>query len=471
MFVRRAFLLSSVVAWVAGCGGVGAEGSSASTIPNGMPIAPPPGAEPEPMQEPEVPDVVAYEFPYANVRLAPQAITAEDSGAACTIAPLPTYGQLEENERLPDPFLSVDGTRIDSVDDWTCRRAELSAQVQEYELGPKPPRPSTVTGSFADNAITVTAGEGDRSISFTAQIQLPPTGTAPYPAMIAIGTSSLENTSLQNLGVAIINFPNGAVGEQMGGGSRGRGLFYDFYGSDHPAGAMMAWAWGVSRLIDALETTPEANIDPGRLGVTGCSRNGKGALVVGAFDERIDLTIPQESGAGGSSLWRVADVNRAAWVAAQMMPDYGDIQTLRQIVQENVWFRASFSQFAESATRLPFDHHMVMGLVAPRALFVVNNTDQYWLDREGSHYGALVAHRVWEGLGVGDKMGQSQVGGHGHCVDIPPAQVVEINAYVEKYLVGTGTGDTNVMYTDGGFVLDEARWVDWTVPQLAAAGG
>src|SRR5690606_4976111 len=108
-------------------------------------------------------------------------------------------------------------------------------------------------------------------------------------------------------GVAVITFDNDAIGAQGNKregdtytNTRGQGIFYDLYGSDHPASSMMAWAWGVSHVIDALASTPEANIDTGRIAVSGCSRNGKGALVVGAFDERIALTVPQESGAGGS---------------------------------------------------------------------------------------------------------------------------------------------------------------------------
>ena len=64
---------------------------------------------------------------------------------------------------------------------------------------------------------------------------------------------------------------------------------------------MTAWVWGVSRIIDALEQTPEAKINFNKLAVTGCSRDGKGALMAGAFEPRFALTIPQESGSGGDT--------------------------------------------------------------------------------------------------------------------------------------------------------------------------
>lgn len=66
-----------------------------------------------------------------------------------------------------------------------------------------------------------------------------------------------------------------------------------FYGSNHNAGGMIAAAWRVDRIIDALEMTPAANIDAKRIGVTGCSRNGKGSMIAGAFVDRIALALPQ----------------------------------------------------------------------------------------------------------------------------------------------------------------------------------
>jgi hypothetical protein len=384
---------------------------------------------------------------------------------ACGATKLASYAELQPNPKFPDPFRALDGSRITRKDQWACRRAEIGAQFEEYQLGPKPPRPSVLNARVAGGELEVSAGDGQKSISFTVEIALPAKGQAPYPALIMYGNRpGLDNDALAELGVALIKFPNSELAEQQNGQSRGRGSFYTLYGSEHPASAMMAWAWGVSRLIDVLEATPAAQIDPKRLGVTGCSRNGKGALVAGAFDERIALTIPQESGAGGSASWRVSDLQHADWIAAGS-PDKQDIQTLHQITKENVWFRSSFSQFDNTVDKLPMDQHMLYGMVAPRALLVVENTSMYWLGKLSTFTNSLVAHRIWQALGVPERMGYSQIGEHEHC-KFPASQLPELTAYVQKFLIGGGSGDTHVLKTDGGFTLDEARWVDWTTPVL-----
>jgi hypothetical protein len=368
----------------------------------------------------------------------------------------PDYSALTENAMLPDPFLFADGTRMSEMGQWSCRRAEISAQAQKYELGAKPGARASVTGGFDGSNVVVTALDGQNSISFSAAVTYPTTGTPPYPAMIGIGGISLGATQLNAMGVATIVLPNDVVAEQKDGSSRGKGLFYKLYGSTHTAGAMMAWAWGVSRLIDAIEQTPDANIDPARLGVTGCSRNGKGALVAGAFDDRIVLTIPQESGSGGSACWRISDAQ---------MAEGTEVQTLSQITGENVWFADLFKQFNRTAKRLPFDHHMIEGLVAPRALLIVENSSQVWLGNVSTYNCSMAAHLIWEALGIPDKMGVSQIGDHSHC-QWNGSQQAEVTAYVQKYLVGGGTANTNVLKTDGGYTFDQATWVDWTVPAL-----
>lgn len=388
-----------------------------------------------------------------------QTVTVTQSGSGggpCTIPAMPSYASLPSNSRLPDPFMFMNGTRMTSRDQWDCRRAEIAALAQEFEYGYKPNTPySATTGSFSSNRVTVNVSDNGRSISFSCSISYP-SGNGPFPAIIGIGGSNLNNSALTSMGVAVITFPNNEIAEQTNSGSRGRGKFYDMYGSSHSAGAIMAWSWGVSRLIDALEKTPSARIDASRLGVTGCSRNGKGALAAGAFEERIKLTIPQESGSGGAASWRVSD-----WQKSQGQ----NVQTLSQIVGENCWFRANFNQFSSTANKLPFDHHMIAALCAPRALLIIENTSMEWLGNVSTWATGNVAHMVWQGLGVPDRMGFSQVGHSDHC-GFPSSQQPELSAYVQKFLIGTGSGNTTIMRTDGNLTFDRARWVDWTVPTL-----
>ena len=390
-----------------------------------------------------------------GVRLLAACAAALLAGCQHVAPALPGMADLKPEARLPDPFTFADGDPVRSRADWQRRRAELAAQVQHYELGTKP-GPAPVRARMDGDNLVVTVAHDGRTFSFPVKIQLPEGGKAPYPAIIGMGAVSLNNDELRRMGLALVTFPNNVVAEQKDGSSRGKGGFYDLYGSGHTAGAMAAWSWGVSRLIDALAQTPDARIDAARLGITGCSRNGKGAIVAGAFDERIKLTIAQESGSGGAAGWRISDAQRAAGQ---------NVQTLRQIVTENVWFTDSFKQFGEAATRLPFDQHEVMGLIAPRALLVVENTSMEWLGNESAWRTPLAARAIWTALGAPDAMGIAQVGGHPHC-RLPVSQYGYVNAYARRFLLGEKDVDTRVLTTDGTFQRDLEAWVKWSTPRL-----
>jgi hypothetical protein len=219
----------------------------------------------------------------------------------------------------------------------------------------------------------------------------------------------------------------------------------------------MAWAWGVSRVMDALASLGSGvtNIDPTHIGVTGCSRNGKGALVCGAFDERIVLTIPQESGSGGAASWRVS----------RLQQDLGqNVQTLSQIVGENCWFRSNFGNYAFNEDQLPFDHHMIEALCAPRGLLVIENTSMEWLGNWSTWVTANAAHKVWEALGVPGNMGYSQVGHANHCEFIAAQQPI-VTAYARKFLLGL-SADTTLMATDAIYRCDSSAFISWTTPTL-----
>ena len=62
-------------------------------------------------------------------------------------------------------------------------------------------------------------------------------------------------------------------------------------------------------------------------------------------------------------------------------------------------------------------------------------------------------------------MGYSLTTEHGHC-SFPSSQQTELNAFVQKFLVGGGTGNTNIMRNDPGVPFNQSQWVNWTTPTL-----
>lgn len=369
--------------------------------------------------------------------------------------------ELKNNTHLPDPFTFVDGSKVNTIEDWDCRREELSSLYQIYELGTLPDPPSTLTATLGSKGnFTIFASQGDLSISWSVQIVLPTTGDGPFPAVITYGGATIPIPD----NIATINFDNSDFAQQNDLTSRGVGTFFDLFPSDHNASALIAWTWGVSRIIDALEITPAANINTKKIALTGCSRDGKGALVAGAFEERLALTIPQESGSGGSACWRISE-----W----QLQTGQLVQTASEIVDENVWESISFVQFQNNTNLLPFDHHELAGMVAPRGLLVIDNPDYLWLGPE-SCFGCMEAGRlIYGALGVKDSFGFSSVGNHSHC-DFPDEQIADLNAFFDRFLLDEGA-DTDVFFatqamtsdvpdTYGNFSL--GFWADWEVPKL-----
>lgn len=367
---------------------------------------------------------------------------------------VPSFSSLQSNSKFPDPFKMLNGTRMTSKDQWAQRRNEVSALAQTFEYGIIPGKPQSVKGSFGSNKITVTVTDNGKTISFDCAIQYPSTGTAPYPAMIGCNMNSLNTSEILKLGVACITLPGESLGGQSG--TRAQGKFYEMYGSNHSAGSIAAWVWGASRLIDALETTPAAKINPTKLGVTGGSRNGKGALAIGAFEERIALTIPQESGSGGAGNFRFAEAVGST------------VQRIQSLVGEQPWFSKTFDQFSYSVNKLPYDHHQILGLCAPRGLLLIENPDYVWLHTEGCYANGVATQMIYEALGVKNNMGFSSVGGHMHC-SLPSSQYGDVNAFIKKFLLGDNSANTNIFKSDKNFSLDKAKWVDWTVPTLTGS--
>lgn len=386
----------------------------------------------------------------------PLVYDVENTGADCPDPPFPAFADLPVIEELPDPFMWADsgGMRIESVDDWRCRRAEIVALFEHYELGTKPEPPDSLEASFTDDTLlTVTVIEGVDTLILTVPVSLPD-GEGPFPAVIGVGffpTGSLPSDIFTSRGIATIHYQDWQVANAWSS-TRGDGAFFDLYPGNE-RGKFIAFAWGTSRIIDGLERCPEANIDLSRIAVTGCSYAGKIALFSGAFDERIALTIVQESGGGGDASWRVTETLD------------GSRETLRN-AQGYAWYYQDLSQFNNAVTKLPFDHHELMAMVAPRALLVIGNPAMEWLAEESGHVACKAAHEVWKAFGVPDRFGFSKVSHGDHCV-LPTGQNPEVIAFVEKFLLGDTTTNTNIEISP--YDPDLSPWIPWDTPELEGA--
>ena len=371
----------------------------------------------------------------------------ENTGAKFPKPVLPPIEQLPVIEPLTDPFEGSDGKeRSTKFKNWRHRRAEIGAEIQHYEIGKKPDRPDTIAASFSDGTLTVNITENGKTLTLTSKITLPE-GKGPFPAVIGIGrgSGSLPAEIFAGRGIAQIpfNFTQVMAHNQK----RGNEPINQLYPELVSMGAYSAWPWGVSRLIDGLElVSKELPIDLKHLAITGCSFAGKMALFAAAFDERIALTIAQESGGGGAAAWRIS----------QSLPV--KVETLG--ATSHVWFQESMFQFSDkNVSKLPFDHHELMAMIAPRALLVLGNPDFVWLADESGYVSCRAAHEVWKTFGIPDRFGFSIVAGHGHC-QLPKSQYPEVEAFVEKFLLGNTSANTNVTISPYPQV-DYSRWFGW----------
>jgi len=135
------------------------------------------------------------------------------------------------------------------------------------------------------------------------------------------------------------------------------------------AGTIALWAWGYHRVVDYLHADGKNKVDPKRIAVVGHSRNGKTALLAGAFDERIAVVIPLQAGCGGTAPSRTTDTRA---------------ESVKRInTSFPHWFCGNFKQFNEATARLPFDQHCLIALCAPRPVLLPNAEEDLWANPSG----------------------------------------------------------------------------------------
>lgn len=356
--------------------------------------------------------------------------------------------KLPEIATLPDPFAWADGSgRSTDFKDWKRHRFEIAHQLQHYELGMKPVTPrDSIEAILNNDTLRVIVHENGEVLLLTAPIKYPE-GNGPFPAIIGIGrsTGALPEQLFDKRKIAQITFDFTQVMSHTQ--KRGNEPINRLYPEQTEMGSYCAWSWGISRLIDGLEKVgKKSRIDLSHLAISGCSFAGKMALFAGAFDERIALTIAQEPGGGGVNAWRVSETLE-------------NVETLGRT--NYAWFLESMRQFAgKNVNRLPIDHHELAALIAPRALLVLGNTDYEWLAEESNYVSCQAARMVWKAFGIEDRMGFSIQGGHMHCM-LPKSQYPEVEAFIDKFLLGKTYVDTFVTKADMFEDMDYLKWMPW----------
>jgi hypothetical protein len=341
---------------------------------------------------------------------------------------------------LPDPLVLNEGTRITRATQWwTRRRKEILRQFELNVYGKAAGRPRDLEVEEREVSRDALGGKAIRkqvSIYFLKSragphldllMYLPRDAQGPVPVFVGYNfhgnhtvsaepdISVTESWVRNNEALGVTE--NRATEASRGMSSsrwpieqiieRGYGLVTAYYGDIDPDyddgfrngvhpfiyrgaqtkptldqwGSIAAWAWGLSRAVDYLET--DSAINKRRIVVMGHSRLGKTALWAGAQDQRFAIVISNNSGCGGAALSRRR---------------FGEtIQRINTSFPH--WFCGNFKNYNERENTLPVDQHMLIALIASRPVYIASAEEDLWADPYGEFLSAYHATPVYELVG------------------------------------------------------------------------
>ncbi len=349
-------------------------------------------------------------------------------------------GELPAHPNLP-PLLS---DPVPSIYDWPAIRAQLLQELAFYEYGFAPPIPNEIRfqvlredhralrGKATKREVRVHFGPRDTP-SMDVLLWVPNARTAPAPVFLGLNFHgnqtvtpdpevTITSSWVPDRGDGVVNHraTNASRGTEADRWpieaiiDRGYAVATVYHGdldpdlddptdgiqphltgplrpgqADHQWASLRAWAYGLSRAADYLVSCTD--IDPARIAVMGHSRNGKTALVAGAFDPRFSLVLSNQSGCGGAALSRRR---------------HGE--TVKRINEGFPhWFNQTFKSFNDREDHLPVDQHTLLAAIAPRPLLVCSATGDNWADPEGEFLAAQAASEVYQWLGKDSLIGAS----------------------------------------------------------------
>jgi len=316
---------------------------------------------------------------------------------------------------LPDLLVLKNGSKVNSVSEWEKRRAEIKEDFDTEVYGRFPndipnvnwkvvSRKDSVIGKYPVQ-IEELLGVVDNSsypeieVEIRMTLTLPKNADKSVPVILKFdwnfpagfnpnkeqenpwqeqllaenwGYASLIPTSYQADNGA--GFREGIIGLV----NKGQPRELDDWG------ALKAWTWGASRVMDYFET--HQRIDADKVAIEGLSRYGKAAMVTMAYDKRIAIGFIGSAGAGGTKILR---------------RNFGEqIENLASSGEYH-WFSSNFIKYAGplNAEDLPVDAHHLIALAAPRPVFISAGDPKVegnWVDAKGMFLAAFHAGPAYE---------------------------------------------------------------------------
>jgi hypothetical protein len=337
---------------------------------------------------------------------------------------------------LPNPLVMENGKPVRNAKTWyKKRRPEIVNLFEENQYGRSPGRPAEMSFDVFDKGTPAFGGKAIRkqvTIYFSANksgpkmdllVYVPAAAHKPVPLLLNISFSANSNTvgdpelkpgevwdirthkrvpvvkgrgfsvklpaeKLLDAGFGVATFYYGDVDpDDPQGFPYGVRALYLKPGQTERAsddwGSIAAWAWGMSRAMDYLET--DKDVDAKRVAITGVSRLGKTVMWAGAHDTRFAMVIASCSGEGGAALSR---------------RDYGEtIAHLTAPSRYPYQFAENYGKYAKHVDQLPIDANMLVALIAPRPLLLQTGDKDFWSDPKGEFLAEVAAGPVYKLLG------------------------------------------------------------------------
>ena len=364
------------------------------------------------------------------------------------------------------PPLFAPGARPRDGEAWRKGRREEIKKLLETEVYGKRPverpphlafsavEPDTVMmdGAAVRKRVRVEYGGafGTNSFTFTAFV---PRQASPAPSFVFIcnrsAAESIDPTRLVKSalwpaeeivarGYAAIAFAFEEVTPDMFHGNT-RGVFAAFedverqYRPYSSWGALSAWAWAASRVLDWIETEP--SLDAKHVAAIGHSRGGKTALVAAAWDERFAMACSNDSGDGGAKLHHI-DLPNSEHI----------VDSLRS---RAFWYCRRYIHWANRDMETPFDQHMLVALIAPRLVCIGSATEDDYAGPYGEYQTARYASSAWRIFGKKGFVSE------GFPAPDAPQQEGDISYHIR-------TGKHDLTLYDWGVYMDFADQHGWT---------